>query len=302
MAILHAGDTIGLIAPSAGLSHKSLDAALQYFGKLGLKVKTALNAGAEYRYMAGTDVERAKEINRMFDDPEVKALFCIRGGAGATRMLGLLDYELIKKHPKPVIGLSDSTALQNAVFARAGCSSLTGFLPLYDFQSGEGDARTLSSLEAALFDDKQCVASGRCLIPGEAEGEIVGGCLSVFCYLCGTPYFPDLSGKILLLEDTSEKTYKIDLMFNMLKQQNNFDKLKGIVLGSFTDCIMASEEDGSIEDCIEDFVSGLKIPVVADFSYGHIKSRHVLPIGKNVSLRASASGCELSWQSNAAGC
>lgn len=295
MSLLNKGDTIGIIAPSAGLQNKDLSAAVAYFEKLGLKVKFAPNLNHEYRYMAGTDDERADTINRMFADTEVKALFCLRGGAGATRILDKLDYQLIKNNPKPVIGLSDSTALQNALIAKTGNPALTGFLPLYDFNNKEIDSNVDHSLQNALFAEKHTVTSGICHTQGSASEKIIGGCLSVLCYLCGTPYFPDLSGKILLLEDIGEKTYKIDLMLNQLKQQKNFNQLKGIIIGKFTNCPVSAPEDGSIEDCINDFISGLNVPVITDFAYGHIPSRHILPLGIPAQLKADKKGCTISW-------
>lgn len=295
MNLLNKGDTIGIIAPSAGLQNKSLSPALQYFEKLGLNVKLAPNLNHEYRYMAGTDNERAATINQMFADKEVKALVCLRGGAGAARILDKLDYRLIKNNPKPIIGLSDSTAIQNALYAKTENPSLTGFLPLYDFNNKEIDSLIDASLQNALFSKSNIINSGICHTAGTTSGIIIGGCLSVLCYLCGTPYFPDLSGKILLLEDIGEKTYKIDLMLNQLKQQKNFSQLNGIIFGQFTDCPIAAPEDGNIEDCIKDFTNGLDIPVITDFAYGHIPSRHILPLGTPVTLTAGKNKCSVSW-------
>ncbi|MCM1322682.1 MAG: LD-carboxypeptidase [Acetobacter sp.] len=295
MSFLNKGDTIGIIAPSSGLQDKDLKPALDYFKKLELKVKLADNLTSEYRYMAGTDNERAKNINKMFADKEIRALFCIRGGAGSTRLLNMLDYNIIQNNPKPIIGLSDSTALQNALFAKANIPSLTGFLPLYDFNNKDIDNLVDNSLKTALFSNSHQIISGNYLINGSTNGILVGGCLSVLCYLCGTQYFPDLNDKILLLEDIGEKTYKIDLMLNQLKQQKNFNKLKGIVLGKFTDCTISSPEDGSIEDCIKDFTTGLNIPIITDFNYGHIPSRYVLPLGISVNITAEKNTCTLSW-------
>lgn len=295
MSFLNQNDTIGIIAPSAGLQDKDLTATLNYFQKIGLKVKLAPNLNSQYRYMAGTDQERADSINQMFADKDVKALFCIRGGAGSTRILDRLNYELIKENPKPIIGLSDSTALQNALFTKTKTPSLTGFLPLYDFNNKDIDPLVSSSLEDALFTDKHTIYAGSGHIAGTAEGTLIGGCLSVLCYLCGTPYFPDLKDKILLLEDIGEKTYKIDLMLNQLKQQKNFHKLKGLIFGKFTDCLVSSPEDGNIEDCIKDFTIGLNIPVITNFDYGHTSSRYVLPLGIPVNLAAKKNTCTLSW-------
>lgn len=295
MSFLSKGDKIGIIAPSVGLKDKDINPTLNYLKKIGLTPVLAKNLKKQYRYMAGPDKERAEAINELYQDKEIKALFCLRGGAGATRVLPYLNYTLIKKNPKPIIGLSDSTAIQNALFTKAGNPSLTGFLPLYDIKENKINPTTEQSLISALFSDKHQIQSGTPLITGTAEGQIIGGCLSVLLYLCGTPYFPDLTDKILIIEDIEEKTYKIDLMLNQLKQQKNFSKLKGIIIGAFTDCPIIDEEDGTIEDCIKDFTNGLKIPVVTDFAYGHIPSRHLIPIGATAKLSVTATKCTLSW-------
>lgn len=295
MSLLKKGDKIGIIAPSVGLKDKDITPTLTYFKNIGLIPVLADNLKSTYRYMAGTDKERADAINKMFAADDIKALFCIRGGAGATRMLPYLDYELIKNNPKPIIGLSDSTALQNALFAKTNTPSFTGFLPIYDLNDKTINPLVDASLKNCLFDDSHKITSGICQHKGTASGELVGGCLSVFLYLCGTPYFPDLRDKILILEDIEEKTYKIDLMLNQLKQQKNFDKLKGIILGQFTDCPIIAPEDGTVEDCINDFIKDVKIPIVTNFAYGHIPARHIVPLGTKATLTASSKACVLSW-------
>lgn len=295
MSFLKKGDKIGIIAPSVGLKDKDLTSSLKYFQKLGLNPVLAKNINSSYRYMAGTDKERAEAINELFKDKEIKALFCLRGGAGATRMLPYLNYPLIKKNPKPIIGLSDSTSLQNALFTKTGNPSLTGFLPLYDIKKNKINPTTEKSLISSIFDDNHQITSGKSLISGSAEGQIIGGCLSVLLYLCGTPYFPDLTGKILILEDIEEKTYKIDLMLNQLKQQKNFNKLKAVIFGAFTDCPIIDEEDGTIEDCIKDFTQDLNIPVITDFAYGHISARFIIPLGITARISATAKKCSLTW-------
>lgn len=295
MAILKKGDKIGIIAPSVGLKDKDIAPTIDYFKKIGLKPILANNLTKDYRYMAGSDKERANSINKFFKNTDIKALFCLRGGAGATRILDLLDYNIIKQNKKPIFGLSDSTALQNALISKANLISYTGFLPLYDLE-GENINKTLhTSLENTLFTNNQKIISGTCLKKGECKGKIVGGCLSVLTYLCGTQYFPNLTGKILLLEDIGEKTYKIDLMLNQLKQQKNFNKLKAIIIGQFHNCIISDKEDGTIEDCIKDFTNGLNIPIITDFAYGHIKERYVIPLNKTVTFKSTNKECSISW-------
>ena len=244
------------------------------------------HAFASYRYMGGTDEERAEDINQAFLRPDIKAIFCTRGGAGAIKVLDKLDYNGIKQNPKPIFGLSDSTALQNAVYAQTGNVSYTGFLPIYDFKTTEPDDTIAKSLKDIFSAKTQVVQEGTYLKGGQVKGVMVGGCLSVLCGLCGTPYFPDLKNKILLLEDVGEKTYRVENMLNQIKYQKNFDKIKGIVFGQFAKCVVADPEDGTLPEIIDDFIKDLNIPIISDFLYGHIPSRYVLPIGKEVLLDA----------------
>ena len=210
-------------------------------------------------------------------------------------MLNLLDYDTIKENKKPIFGLSDSTALQNALITKTNNPSYTGFLPLYDIDENGINKTLENSIKNTLFQNHQKIISGNCHKKGECKGKIVGGCLSVLTYLCGTQYFPNLSGKILLLEDVGEKTYKIDLMLNQLKQQKNFNKLKGIILGQFHNCIVSDKEDGTIEDCIKDFAKDINIPIITDFAYGHIKERYLIPLNKTITLKAGTKECSISW-------
>jgi muramoyltetrapeptide carboxypeptidase len=193
------------------------------------------------------------------------------------------------------LGLSDSTALQNALITKTNNLSYTGFLPLYDLDESGINQTLDKSLQNILFNNHQTIISGNCLKKGECKGKIIGGCLSVLTYLCGTQYFPNLSGKILLLEDIGEKTYKIDLMLNQLKQQKNFNKLNAIIIGQFHNCIISDKEDGTIEDCIKDFTNGLNIPIITNFAYGHIKERYVVPLNKTVTLKSTTKECSISW-------
>ena len=297
MSILQKGDKVGIIAPSSGLGDNKEDVLRKIFSQIGLKVVLAKNIKTKYRYMAGSDGIRADAFNKMVDNDEIKALFCLRGGAGASRMIDKIDYKQLHDNHKIIIGLSDATALQNAALTMAKNPCLSGFLPIYDSKEGVVNAFMLKELKSALFDDEHNIKSGSCCVKGECEGEIVGGCLSVFNLLCGTKYFPNLKGKILLLEEIGEKTYKIDLWLNQLKQQHGFNEIKGIILGNFKNCKIKDADDGSIDDCINDFVRDLSVPVIKDFAYGHITKRHIVPLGIKVKMKSQKDGCSLYWKS-----
>ncbi|MBQ8869754.1 MAG: LD-carboxypeptidase [Alphaproteobacteria bacterium] len=286
MKLLKHGDKVIIVSPSSCIEPNALDNGINWLKNQGFEVAVAEHTYDSFSYTAGTDNNRAIDINKAFADNEIKAIFCSRGGAGSTKMLDYLDFDLIKNNKKPIFGLSDSTALQNALYHKCSIVSYTGFLPVYDFKCDGLDDKITTSLQNIFNGKEQTICSSKALNGGKAKGILIGGNLSVLCYLCGTIYFPNLENKILLLEDIGEKTYKIDLMLNQLRQQPNFDKLKGIVFGKFTDCIEINDGDGSVENILKNLALSLNIPVVFDFDYGHIKSRYVLPIGREVELDA----------------
>jgi len=285
MVLLQKGDKIALVAPSGWFKKQDLDNALKWFEKQNLKPVIMPHAYNVDFYAAGTPKERALDINQAFSNPEIKALFCIRGGAGSLKILDFLDYDLIQKNKKPIFGLSDSTALQNAIYTKTKNLSYTGFLPIYDFKTNALDSMIERCL-INIFNSKPIsYPNFNVLHDGNVKGTLLGGCLSVFMSLAGTPYFPNLKNKILILEDIGEKTYRLDLMLAQLKMQKNFHQIKAIIFGQFENCPIADDGDGSVQDVIENFAKDVDFPVVCNFNYGHIKSRFVLPIGQKVTLK-----------------
>ena len=291
MIKLNPKDKVGIASPAGFInSLEEIAPALEYLQSLGLEPVIGSHVLDKYFYMGGTDIDRASDLNGFFADGEIKAIFTTAGGCGSQRVLPFLDYDLIRKNPKPVFGLSDNTSLQNGIYAMTQCSSVTGFSLKYDFKDGHFSNFTQKSLEAVFNGQKQKIQSGETLISGQAEGILIGGCLSTFRNLCGTPYMPDLSGKILLLEDVGEKSYKIGIMLTQMMQQKGFDKLAGIILGRFTNCNPSDLQDGTVEDMLQEFPKLLQkqIPIISNFEYGHIPDRYVLPIGEKVRLDADA--------------
>ena len=283
---LQKGDKVAFVAPSGQIGDAAkIAAGTEYVKKLGLEPIFAPHLTAQYRYMGGEDKIRAGDVNWAFENAQIKAVFCVRAAAGATRILPYIDYELVHANPKPLIGFCDNAALFAALWQKSGICSLNGFSLTYDFKNGQPDEMVLQDLTAWLSGQKPAFQSGRCLQQGEAEGILLPINLSVLLRLAGTPYFPDLRGKILVIEDVHERIHKIDLMLQQLKQQPHFDEVAGIVSGLFTDC-SGDEEDGSMADCLADFLAGVKVPAVTDFVFGHVPARHVLPFGMKTHLNA----------------
>lgn len=289
--IIPKNSKIAIVAPSAQIGDiKKIEKGLEYLKNLGFQPILGKNTLKQYRYMAGSDQERAEDINTAFANPEIKAVFCVRAAAGALRILPYLDYKTIKQNPKPVIGFCDNAALEIALYKKSDIHSLNGFLLSYDFKDVELDETIKQSFENLISGKTLSIISGICRQKGFAEGELICSNLTTLLYLAGTEYFPDLSGKILLIEDVHERMHRLDMMLQQLKQQSEFNKLSGLILGRFTD-INGDEEDGSLDDCLNDFLQGLNIPVIQNFAFGHTKSRYVLPLGGKVTVNGEK--CEL---------
>ena len=284
---LHPGDKIGVIAPSRWLkSPQDLDLGIKYLQDKGLTPILGPNIFKKWRYMAGTVEERVSDIMEFYKSPDIKAIFCVGGGDGSQFLLPHLDYDTIKNNPKPIFGHSDNNALQLGIMAMTGQVEYTGFVLVYDFRSGRLEPITKQSLEQIFNGQKTIATGGECVIRGQCEGRLIGGCLSLFRNLCGTPYFPDLSGSILLFEDEEEPTYKLDLMLQQISQQKGFDQVRGIVFGQFTDIGLNHPDDKDVNRIIDDFAAGLKIPVIRNFPFGHVRARQTVPVGAVVELDA----------------
>lgn len=287
MTLLKKGDTVAFISPSGWISQKDLSDSLKWFKKQGLKVILSKNIFKINGYTAGCIKDRVDDIHDAFLNKKVKAIFCTRGGAGSSKILDELNYDLIKKNKKPVFGLSDSTALQNALYTKTGLVSYTGFLPIYDFKTHKLNEQTEQSLLNIFQGHEFCYPAGGYIKKGSAEGILVGGCLSVFTLLCGSVYFPNLKDKILLIEDIGEKSYRIDLMLEQLRMQKGFNQIKGIIFGKFNNCLPSDAGDENIDEIIRNFCEDLNVPVLFNFPYGHVREKFILPIGKKVAINTN---------------
>lgn len=284
--------TVGMISPSIMLSERDLQFAKwkPYLESCGLKVvmtPSALKGGHQYLNSAQ---EKARDIMDMYRNPEVDALMCVHGGAGALRVLEYLDYDEIAKNPKPIFGFSDNTALQLAVYAKTGNPFVTGFFPEHAFRFGNINPLVDKCFRQVLAGERFEAQSGETVHFGVAEGVLLGECLSPISDLNGTPYYPDISGSILLLEDVDEPSYKLGLMLTQLRLNPNFKNVRGIVLGRFCDCSNHPTQ-GSVDDVIADFCAQVDVPVIKNFNFSHAQEHYVLPAG--VRYRLDADSCTL---------
>ncbi|MCC7263629.1 MAG: LD-carboxypeptidase [Candidatus Latescibacteria bacterium] len=290
---LRQGDLIALVGPSGPAPRERLEAGIAYLEARGYRVQPGPHLFARHHYLAGTDAERAADLRAALADPEVRAVFCARGGYGTGRIVDRLDYAAVAADPKIVLGFSDTTGLHLALQARAGLVCFTGGLVSMDLGEDRDPfteawwwraLTTTGPLGALPLGDEF-----RVLRPGRAAGPLRGGCLSLLCSLLGTTYVPDLRGAILLLEDVDEYPYRLDRMLNQLRLAGVREGIGGLVLGQFKDCFKPEEMSRSpeLEEMVMELTEGLDLPVVAGLPYGHFRTRLVLPLGVQAVLDTS---------------
>lgn len=298
---LRPGMTVGLVTPASNVPEdQQLHAAMDLVRSLGFSAKPAANLFSRTQYLAGTDKERADDLNAMFADPDVDAIFCVRGGYGSGRLLRYLDYDMIAANPKIIMGYSDITAILNAIHLRTGMVTFHG-----PIAGGNFSDYTYDQYRKVLVTPSQSVRIGEppefetrpgvvewenrltTIVSGVAEGHLLGGNLSLMVTLLGTPFEPQFDGAILFLEDVSEPPYSVDRMLTHLWMAGKLEQVSGIVLGKFTD----DEYDSntfSMEEVLRDRLEPLGIPTLRGAMIGHIEDKTVLPLGVRVRLDVDA--------------
>ena len=297
---LNPGDTVALVSPSGATDEPfDLQLAQEAMEALGLKVKVAPHLASRYGHLAGSDAERAGDLNAMFADREVKAIVCARGGSGAARLLPLLDYATIRRHPKILLGYSDITALHNALLSQAGLVSFHGPIGIGSWNTFNADQFRRVFFQREQMQYANSTDKGDELVQrrnrtvtitgGKAQGELVGGNLTVLTALAGSPYLPDFSGKILFLEDVSEAPYRIDRMLSTLRLMGALDKVKGVIFGECTECDPGGGYGSlTLQQIFDDYFKPLKIPAYRGAMIGHIRQQFIVPVGGRVEMDADA--------------
>jgi len=299
---LKPGDTLALINPSNAIYEREpYRLAAESLQALGFQVREAPNLRARHGHFAGTDAQRAADVNAMFADPAVQGILALTGGSGGNRILPLLDYALIRHHPKVLAGFSDVTALINAVNAQTGLVTFHAPMGTSDWNSF-----SVEHFRGALVDaqplllanprdaggDGPVQRSGRIttLRGGVARGRLLGGNLAVLSSMAGSPYWPAFDGTILLLEDVNEYIYRVDRMLSTLKNAGVLQRVAGVVLGAFTNCGPGDGHYGTLtlDEVFDDYFLPLNVPVYRGALFGHIRRKFTLPIGLDVEVDASA--------------
>ena len=292
------GDTIGIVAPaSAPQDPKAVDRAAAALERFGFKPKLAKNVRARLGFLAGTDRERATDLMAMFADKSVKGIICLRGGYGAARILDRLDFEVIRRNPKILSGYSDITSLHSALAKKVNLISihapmLNGALAdpkVPEFTKNSFFRTVMDAIPAGSICHDYEGKTISILRKGAAEGQLVGGNLSLLCASLGTPFAPSFKDKILFFEDVSEKPYRLDRLLTQLLNAGVFSQVAGVAVGVNSECEDESENPSgeyrqSGADVVKERLSSLRVPVVVGLPFGHVDLNATIPVGVRAQL------------------
>jgi muramoyltetrapeptide carboxypeptidase len=300
---LRVGDTVGVVEPSWSSGDRfDIAQAMETVRAMGLVPKPGKHVGQRHGFLAGRDEQRAADLDAMFADPEVRAIFAVRGGSGAARILPMLDWATIRANPKLLIGYSDVTALHMAIAARVGTPTLHapmltvgsnwGKLSWNAFRAVAFDGATPTFANPVGTEDRLVQRSGRIRTfrPGKASGRLLGGNLTVLTSLIGTPYVPNFDGAILFLEDVDEGPYRIDRMLTQLALAGVLGRVAGVVFGQCTRCTDGGSMLGgfTVSEVLEQHLTPLRIPAFEGILVGHIPDQLTIPVGVRAEIDAAA--------------
>jgi muramoyltetrapeptide carboxypeptidase len=298
---LQPGDAVGLITPSTYVSDPDrlalAERTVRYFD---LKPKMGRNVRKRAGYLGGTVEERLQDLHDMFRDPEVRAVFCIRGGYGSPQLLDRIDYDLIARNPKIFLGYSDITAMHLAIHKRARLVTFHGPVALSRFNTYTRDHFRRVLFEAKPIgtvtnppdsDPLRPAHTLRAIRPGKARGRLIGGNLSLISATLGTPYEIETRGHIVFLEDVEEQPYSVDRMLTHLRLAGKFDGVAGVIFGECSGCRPrefqpAFESTFSLGEVLDEILGKLTVPVLSGLTIGHTDDQLTLPLGVMATLDA----------------
>jgi len=276
------GDTVGIVAPAGPFDPKKFMKGKAVLEAMGFRTFFDEGIFQKHGFLAGTDIHRADQVNRLFADPAVKAVVCARGGYGSMRILPFLDYKTIQKNPKIFVGFSDISVLLSVLHDR--CRLITFHGPVLTTLANTAEDN-ISAMHTVLTSNiilELKPEKGTVIKPGVSSGFVVGGNLTTLCHLVGTPYVPNFKGKILFLEDRAEAPYRIDRMLTQMKLAGCFEGIKGLFLGSFEACGELDEIFRIVLGIFRD----VNIPILSGFEIGHGRINITIPIGLGATLDA----------------
>jgi muramoyltetrapeptide carboxypeptidase len=294
---LKKGDTIGLVAPAGFMPFEKMQACVETLDAWGYNVELGSTTHSQSEnYFSGSDEERLQDLQQMLDNKRIKAILCVRGGYGTSRIIDQLNFKKFKKSPKWIVGFSDITVLHSHLQSQWKIASLHAPMAAAFNEDGANNPY-LQSLCKALEGEK---ANYECPgmphnTKGVAKGELVGGNLALLAHMIGTPSDARTKNKLLFLEDVGEYLYNVDRMMLQLKRAGKFDKLAGLIVGSFTDSKDTERPYGKeVYEIIHEHVRKYDYPVCFGFPVGHAKENYALKIGVTYRLEVDAEKTVLS--------
>ncbi|NJL84118.1 MAG: LD-carboxypeptidase [Chloroflexaceae bacterium] len=299
---LQPGAGVGLLAPGGAVFEREKVAIVEEaMEALGLVPYLAPHLFDRYGYLAGSDRDRAQDINEFFADPKIQLLLPLRGGWGCARVLPYLDYETIKRTPKILVGFSDITSLLLGIYAKTGLITFHGPNGISSWRPYQTDVfrRVLFGGESLTFanprdpDDEgrlmQVKNRIQTIQPGRAQGRLIGGNLSVLSGIVGSPYWPGLKGAILFVEDVGETIYRVDRLLTHLKLAGVFEEIAGFIFGECTNCLPDADYGSlTLEEVVWGHIQPLGIPAWYGAAIGHVENIITLPVGGRVEIDAAA--------------
>lgn len=292
---LRPGDTIGIASPASPDETDSFEQGIAFLTARGYYVRVSPNANVQHphnNYLAGTDLQRAEDLNTLFRDTSVRAIFSSRGGYGSARLYPLLDWNALAAEPRIVLGYSDITSLHLAIQRK--CSMVTFHGPMLTRLPILNE--TASALLWHLLEKPEPVGTlpaptetMEIIVPGTVQGQLAGGCLTLLAHACGTPYAPDFRNKIVLIEDVGEAIYRADRYLTQLLHSGCLKEAAGFIIGTITDW-QKHETEGSINSPMHlwhEFFFDLGKPTIANFPFGHEPNPLSLPLGVLAELNAT---------------
>ena len=291
------GDKVGIVAPARFVGQESYDAICSTIESYGYKPVRGLTTRLEHGIFAGTDSERAADLQQMIDDDSIRAIFCVRGGYGCVRMVDKVDFSRLLQSPKWLVGFSDITVL-HAALANIGIESIHGQMPVNFSKPQSSVAELFGVLEGTA---PNYVFNGDGNRAGEAQGWVCGGNLSILCSLMGTPWQLDTDNRILFIEDVGEPLYRIDRMMQQLKAADVLANLAGLVCGYFTDAEDSTPSFSlTVNQIIMDAVAEYGYPVAFGFEAGHQQPNKPLIFGRRAQLSVNKNFSTLSYNNERA--
>ena len=288
-SFLKENDTIGLVSPAGKIDSIVIENAINYLESKKLRCVVALHAADSYNQFSSTDELRAEDLQTMFNNPDIKAIWCTRGGYGSMRLIDKLDFSILEKYPKWLIGFSDITVFHSVLREKVGLASVHGAMCL-NLSAESLSESGMDNLWKLLFGELPMYQSNHLLNrKGNASGILIGGNLSLMCALIGSPYDFDPKGKILFIEDVGEYLYRLDRMMQSLKISGKLSGLSGLIAGQFSDIKDNETPFGkSAYEIISEAVAEYNYPVIYDFPAGHSKRNEPLLLGVKVEIKADA--------------